>query len=66
MIVDDLVFNVMALEAALSEFEEKFNVFTFYGAEESIAFFKETRNIDLIFMDINMPDKDGLFAAKEI
>lgn len=66
MIVDDLVFNVLALEAALSEFEEKFSIFTFYGAEESIAFYKERRNIDLIFMDINMPEKDGLLAAKEI
>ncbi|EAR92891.2 ATPase, histidine kinase-, DNA gyrase B (macronuclear) [Tetrahymena thermophila SB210] len=77
MIVDDTVFNILAMKILFKNIsnlvineayngEQAVNLFKSAIQQEE---FKQSTNLfipDIIFMDINMPIKDGIQATKEI
>ena len=69
MIVDDNVFNLIALETILENYKQ--TVDKALNGEDAVEKVrnrheKGQKNYDLIVMDINMPIKDGIYACKEI
>ncbi len=46
--------------------ETEINIIYANCGEDALKAFKNTPNIDLILMDIQLPDKDGLQVTKEI
>ncbi len=65
MIADDCEISLYALNAALSEYN--LNIIQAYNGIEAIKELKRSEGaIDLILMDIMMPEMDGLTAIKEI
>ena len=60
--VDDNTGNLVALEAALPDC----NVVRALSGAEAIAILQGRRDIDVILMDVHMPDMDGYEAAKVI
>lgn len=63
LVAEDNLTNQMVLKALLSELSLEL-VFANDG-EEAVSIFK-SQKFDLIFMDLQMPRKDGISAAKEI
>lgn len=63
LVVDDNVVNLQVAENILSEFGV--NVVAAKDGQEAIEYL-ETQHFDLIFMDVQMPVKDGITATKEI
>jgi CheY-like chemotaxis protein len=65
--VDDNVFNILVLETLLSTaFKLNAADRALNGQEAVDACLARSRPYDLIFMDLNMPIKDGLEASSEI
>lgn len=64
LIVEDDEYSFKFLETVFSETET--NIIYANCGEDALNFFKNTPNIDLILMDIQLPDKDGLQVTKEI
>jgi len=64
LIVDDDMRNVFALTSVLEE--KGLKVVVGRSGNEGIKKLNEEGNIDLILMDIMMPDMDGYLAIKEI
>ncbi|MFA8341411.1 MAG: response regulator [Rhodothermaceae bacterium] len=54
--------------SVLSEELEEIGYFTSYvtGAEEAVKFVTDGNKIDLILLDLKMPDKDGFFVLKHL
>lgn len=63
LVVDDEEFNRLLLKSVLSKFGCK--VIEARNGNEAVEITK-TQHCDLILMDLNMPEKDGLTACKEI
>lgn len=61
--VDDTPANLLALEAVLGD---DFNVIRASSAREAIALLHVRRDIDVILMDVSMPEMDGFEAASRI
>ncbi|MCD4834144.1 MAG: PAS domain S-box protein [Bacteroidales bacterium] len=64
LIVEDDKYSFVLLESVFSETE--INIIYANCGEDALEAFKNTPNIDLILMDIQLPDKDGLLVTKEI
>lgn len=64
LIVDDDMRNIFALSAALEEYE--IEVLFAENGKEGIAMLLENPDIDLVMMDIMMPEMDGFAAMKKI
>lgn len=64
MVVDDMITNLHMLRDILSN---KYDVILLKSGHQAINFFtKNTKYPDIILMDIDMPDMDGLDTAKHI
>lgn len=64
LVVEDEDLNFNILEEILSN--RKINYIRAKTGKEAIELFKENRNIDLILMDIRLPEMDGYMVTKEI
>ncbi len=64
LLVDDDMRNVFSLNAALEM--QQVNVVTASDGNEAIAVLKEHKDVNLVLMDIMMPDMDGYEAIKHI
>jgi signal transduction histidine kinase/CheY-like chemotaxis protein/CHASE3 domain sensor protein len=64
LLVDDDMRNVFALNAALEQ--EQMQVITASDGNEALALLQEQRGIDIVLMDVMMPDMDGYEAMKMI
>ena len=63
LVVDDNVVNLQVAQTLLSEFG--LIVQLAKNGQEAIEFI-ETQRFDLVFMDVQMPEKDGITATKEL
>ncbi|MCK5294617.1 MAG: hybrid sensor histidine kinase/response regulator [Arcobacteraceae bacterium] len=63
LIVDDLKANLISLEALLESIDESYNIIQANSGNEAL---EQTlnKNIDLIILDIQMPDMDGFEVAQ--
>ncbi len=66
MVVDDMIFNLQAVEILLSEYDKYFQIHSFYQANDVLEFYNKEKNIDIILMDIDMPEKDGIKLVSEM
>jgi CheY-like chemotaxis protein len=63
LVVDDKRANLLGMEAVLAE---EYNVIFANSGEESLDTLKKRGDIDLILMDVQMPDMDGFETAQHI
>ncbi len=67
LIVEDDEINFLYMEALLNEeIEGNFNIIHVKNGKNAIAACKENKNIELVLMDIKMPDMNGYEATKTI
>jgi HAMP domain-containing protein/signal transduction histidine kinase/DNA-binding response OmpR family regulator len=64
LIVDDDVRNIFALSAVLEDHE--MHIFSADNGHDAIRFLKENSGIDIVMMDIMMPEMDGMETMREI
>jgi CheY-like chemotaxis protein len=64
LIVDDDMRNIFALATVLAE--EGLQIVSAHDGREAIRLVQEDPEIDIVLMDIMMPDMDGLETTKEI
>ncbi|MFO7827537.1 MAG: response regulator [Bacteroidales bacterium] len=64
LIADDELHNYIIIEKALEKTNIK--VFRAENGEEAVEIFKQNPDIDIILMDIRMPEMGGLEATKYI
>jgi len=64
LIVDDDVRNLFALTTALERF--KINVLNAESGQEAISIIEKDKDIDIVLMDIMMPEMDGYETMKQI
>ena len=65
LIVDDDEINLLVLDRILSSLRSNINIISATNGRDAI-YIAENKNIDLIFMDVNMPEFDGLETSKII
>ncbi len=63
LIVDDSLVNIMILEKALME---TYNLITANCGEEALSVCKKNKSIDLIILDVVMPDMNGYEVCKKL
>jgi CheY-like chemotaxis protein len=64
LIVDDDIRNLFALTTALERF--KINVLNAESGQEAISIIQNNKDIDIVLMDIMMPEMDGYETMKQI
>jgi two-component system chemotaxis sensor kinase CheA len=64
LIVDDDRINVLALSAVLKQ--EEPNLFFAYNGKECLQYLEKNANINLILLDLMMPELDGYETIKQI
>jgi CheY-like chemotaxis protein len=64
LIVDDDVRNIFSLSKSLEHF--KMNIVTAMNGKEALVKLEEHKNIDVVLLDMMMPELDGYETAKEI
>lgn len=64
LVADDEPMNIKFIEKALNS--TKIKLFKALNGEEAVRIFKENPTINIVFMDIRMPDMDGVEAIKQI
>jgi len=67
MIVDDSKMMVKVLTEYVNQYNPgvQIEIIVAYDGQESVELYKEQKP-ELVFLDINMPNRDGLSALKEI
>ena len=63
LVVDDDRMNCVMAKGAL---KEQYEVYTVNSGEEALAFLEQQEPVDMILMDIMMPEMSGKEAAKKI
>ena len=66
LLVDDHTLFREALIHVLNQLDPQVIVFETASAEEAAQLLSRTRNIDLVLLDIDLPDMDGLTALPEL
>lgn len=66
VIIDDHPIVVEGLESLLLKHNSDFNVRTFGSAKSFLAFMRTIPPIDVVLLDINLPDGNGLNICKDI
>lgn len=72
LLVEDNLGDIRLTEEALKEYEIKVNLDVAVDGEEAMSFLRkegkyaDARTPDLIFLDLNMPKKDGRQVLREI
>ncbi len=66
LIAEDEEVNYTFLEFILKNMESKINIVRAKNGKEAMALFSGSHDFDLIFMDLKMPQMDGIKAAKLI
>lgn len=64
LIVEDIEYNEILLKGMLKKFSLEL-IFARNG-QEALDLFQQNKDLDLIFMDIKLPDSDGLDITREI
>ena len=64
LIVDDDIRNIFALSSVLEEYQMK--IVSAENGRDAINILQDRRDIDIVLMDIMMPDMDGIDTMKEI
>ena len=64
LIVDDDIRNIFAISSILEEFKMK--IFYAEDGKQAIAKLKENTDVDLVLMDIMMPEMDGFETTRQI
>ena len=64
LLVDDDMRNIFALSAALEQ--EKIEVITASNGQEALDALEKNKNIDIVLMDVMMPEMDGYEAIRYI
>ena len=65
LVVDDVVMNCTVLEAMLEGFGQV-NVDLAYSGGDAIRFIEEHIDVDIVFMDMRMPEMDGIETTKRL
>ena len=63
LIVDDVKANLISLEALLETIDKDYNIIKANSGGEALEF-TLIQDVDLIILDIQMPDMDGFEVAK--
>jgi HAMP domain-containing protein/signal transduction histidine kinase/CheY-like chemotaxis protein len=64
LIVDDDMRNIFALSSVLEE--QQMNIVSADNGRDAIRILKEDKDIDIVLMDIMMPEMDGMETMREI
>ena len=64
LIVDDDIRNIFALSSVLEEYQ--MNIISAENGRDAINILKDQQDIDIVLMDIMMPEMDGIATMKEI
>lgn len=66
LLVDDHVLLREALRGALNELEAEAAIFEASDSRETMQFVQQNPDVDLILLDLNLPDRDGFGVLAEI
>lgn len=64
--VDDDPRSIALFEKIASEVDNIFIEETFRNAADAYKYIKNKNNVDIVFADIEMPDKDGIWLGKQL
>mgnify|MGYP006276821025 CR=1 FL=1 len=65
LIVEDNKINVDIIKLYISKIRNDFDIFEAYDGEQAVSKYKKVKP-DIIFMDVQMPKKDGFDATQDI
>lgn len=65
LIAEDVVINMLLIKTIITKMLKNANIYVAKNGLEAVRIFKK-EDIDLVIMDINMPEMDGLEATQEI
>lgn len=63
LVVDDKPANILALEVVLAD---EHTVYSASSGREALEFLKRNSNVDVIILDVQMPDMDGFEVAAQV
>lgn len=66
LVAEDVPMNMMLIKTYLGKLIPKSKIIEAVNGKIAVEKFKSSENIDLIFMDVQMPEMDGITATKTI